>query len=193
MDRDHRDFLRVEDSATVSYQHVTADEADTVGAVPFPVGETFRNLEAMHALEIEARDLIQLGIKDPTVAAWTANVNQRLDLISRSLLAGELDAGSDPAAVVISCSGIAFTARELLSVGSYIGVKVIFAGTSLGFTAFAEIRQARLSGSGHGYVTGARFHNLRATTRHVLERHIIRIQAMERHQRLSSHQPGEPQ
>ena len=71
-------------------------------------------------------------------------------------------------------------------------MKLIFTKAGLGITTFAEARDARLSARGTGFVTGARFHNLKATSRYLLERHIVRLQAAERRERLRATPGAEP-
>ena len=193
MDSDKRDHYRVEDTAVVAYEVVSEDYADDPQNAPFPVSPVFRQLEALNTLEFEARDLAQARTGgDDQLRAWMANMDARLDLIGRCLLLADATDADEPGTVVVGNGGVAFTANELLATGTYIGMKLIFTKAGLGITTFAEARHARLSARGTGFVTGARFHNLKATSRYLLERHIVRLQAAERRERLRATPGAEP-
>lgn len=187
MDRDNRDHYRVEDTAMVAYEVVTEDYADHPQNPPYPVSPVFQQLEALNSLEFEARDLARAQVSghgEEQLRAWMTNISSRLEILSRCLLLAETPATEDPGTVVAGIGGIAFTAPELLSTGTYIGMKIIFTEAGFGMTTFAEVRHARLSARGNGFVTGARFHNLKATSRYLLERHIVHLQSIERRERL---------
>ena len=193
MDSDKREHYRVEDTAVVAYDVVAADYAGDSRNTPYPVSPVFRQLESLHPLEFEARDLAQARLApDDQVRTWIANISARLDVVSRCLLLADTPDTGAPGTVVVGNGGIAFTAPELLATGTYIGLKLVFTDSGSGLTTFAEVRHARLSAQGTGFVTGARFHNLKATSRYLLERHIVRLQAVERRARLRANPGDEP-
>lgn len=183
---DKRDHFRLVDHILVRYRHVpTAVLKSESPEAFFDTGPGFTLRKELYRLDVEAREQLRdLSRRDRDMGAFLGNLNQRVELLAKGMLADDVEPDDFEAPAKISRGGISFLTDELLTRGSPLALKLVFRSSLLAFAAFAEVRHCRLAEDGEQYVVGTRFIDLDPATDALVERYIIHRQAEDRRARL---------
>lgn len=184
---DKRDHYRIEDAIQVSYKVVTAnEEANTPVGEHFGLSPAFRASREIHELELEAVEILR-GINENNrqLGSFLHNLNRRISLLTRSLLADELEDDEPlPATTTLSEGGLSFLDEQFIRPETRLALKLLFTPSLLGIAGYGRVIHCRLTDAGADYRVGVQFTRLEEASRRLIARHIIRQQAIERRERL---------
>jgi len=183
---DKRDHYRLDDEVAVTWRPVTRIEVESTRARDhFETGPSFPLLKELYKLDLEARELLrEMAPANKDLGNFLGNLNRRVELLARAMVAAEGERNSFDTPVRLSQGGISFLTDELLATGTCLALKLVFRESILGLTLFAEVRHCRLAEDSERYVVGTRFVRLDPGEEELIQRHIIHRQAEERRARL---------
>ncbi|MEX2489936.1 MAG: PilZ domain-containing protein [Pseudomonadales bacterium] len=189
---DNRDHYRVKDAIYVSYETVTSGHMKSVLAEEnFVFSQTFSASREIYELELDAMDILrEVSENNRQLGNFLHNVNKRMTLLCRSLIADEL-VDNDPGGTDsdISEGGLGFASSRFLTPGTNLALKLLFTPSYFGLSCYGQVRHCRLTEDGEAYRVGVQFMHLDETCERLICRHIVRQQAEERRQRLRQNSP----
>lgn len=184
---DKRDHYRIRDEIHVTHETVTGGHMQSIRPEEnFTLSSAFLASREFYELELDALDILrEVNENNRQLGSFLHNLNRRMSLLARSLLADEVNS-EDTACLdsEISEGGIAFLTGQFLTPGTNLALKLLFTPSYLGLTCYAQVRHCRLTDDGEAYRVGTQFMHLDEPSRRLISRHIIRQQSEERRQRL---------
>ncbi len=178
---ERRNFFRIDDSVTMSYQAVPQEElpqrmenmhTEANFTVMGSIASINQNMAGiMHRIEEE----------DQNVAAYLKAINNKIDILGRALLANDNELTEQPAQPVnLSASGMAFYTSEQVEAGVILELKLLLQPSFTGIITFAEVVGSNLVDEpvdGFDYCTRVNFTHMLEKDRDLLIRHVIRRQS----------------
>jgi c-di-GMP-binding flagellar brake protein YcgR len=179
---ERRRYFRIDDEIVLSYQQVPAGEV--------PEHHTFREHEPdvfslashLELLSAESATLLRrIERDDPVLGDYLRFLEQKIDLIARSLLANEEEFRLSPAQRVnLSAAGLSFLCTDEFAAGAVLELKLILPPALIGIRAYGRVVYCRYrGGDAPSYQIGVDFIGLRDQDRDLLIRHIIKKQSQQ--------------
>lgn len=185
MDRDKRDYYRLPDSILVDYQFVSERETETTQAADFFTSDgTFHLLRDLYELQLESKELLRsIQQEQRALGRFLSNLDTRVELIARAVTqSSQEDPEAYDSEVEISEGGVSFLAREHMTQGQHLALRLVFQPSYLGLACFGEVRHCQPSG--HDYRIGVEFKHIDLQTQRIISRHIVSKQSEQRRARL---------
>lgn len=183
MSADNRDFFRLEDDIRISFKVVTATDAKTHDANDFfPASTAFQLSSDIYALEMESAEILRnVHDQNRQLAGLLANINKRIELLSRSLISSHEDEFMlEHSHCEISEGGLSFTTQNLIHEGDVLALRLIFQPSLLCLACFAEVKHCHEVSAALGYRIGTRFIEMDQSSQRLVARHIMTRQAEDR-------------
>tara|TARA_R110002072_G_scaffold3830_6_gene27371 strand:- start:47995 stop:48564 length:570 start_codon:yes stop_codon:yes gene_type:complete len=185
MDRDKRDYYRLDDTILIEFRHITQGDAENAAASDFFTSDpNFHLLRDIYELQLESREMLRtLNQQSRQLGNFLANLDKRVEILARSVLLQGTDRdGLLDCQAEISEGGLSFLSESLIEVGQFLALRLLFQPSCLGLACFAEVRHCQLEQD--EYRIGVRFSQSDYRTQRLISRHIISRQAEERRSRL---------
>jgi len=174
---ERRNFFRIDDSVTMSYQVVTQEELpqrmDDVEAEA-----NFTLMGSMASINQNMAGIMhRIEENDHDVAAYLKAINNKIDILGRALLSNDNGLTEQSAQPVnLSASGLAFYTSEKVDTGAILELKLLLQPSFTGIITFGEVVGSDLVDEqvdGFDYFTRVNFMHLRERDRDLLIRHVI--------------------
>ncbi len=177
---DQRNYFRVNE--TVSLEYVTVSENDVKHRQP----ETFLSsspefvlLRELQAIDHENNAIMRLIVdKEREVASYLKAINRKIDLLAQSIIDLSQDQNNGvKQSASLSEGGISFYTKDVMKKGEYVALKITLLPSYIGMMLFGRIVESPFNNNKKQYRNSIAFVALKEEDRHVLARHIIKVQS----------------
>lgn len=180
-DGERRDFFRIDDSVSMSYQEVLPEELDdqidgilvegnfTVMSSIASINQNMAGI--MHRIEEDNQD----------IATYLKAIDSKIDILGRALLSSDNDLTERLAQPVnISASGLAFYTSEQLGIGAILELRLLLTPSFTGIITFGEVvgcDRVDEPADEFDHFTRINFMHMREKDRDLLIRHALQCQS----------------
>ena len=177
---DRRQRYRIEDTAILEINPVTAEAADGANAEDFfSRASGFILMRDLQDIDRKSQSLLSgISERDSELAAYLDAINKKIDTIGASVAENILPEGQSLQAIDLSEGGIGFNYEARLIDGDLYAAKIWFNKPLIGLAVFFKVVACNRSIDG-GYHISAAFHNLPEAERKAIVRHIMQVQAAQ--------------
>lgn len=179
---ERRNFFRIDDSVSMSYQQITEQELDEhIGNMEMELEGNFTVMGSIASINQNMAGIMhRIEGDEPDIAAYLKAINNKIDILGRALLSTTNDLTEQPAQPVnLSASGMAFYTSNQIDAGAILELRLLLMPSFTGIINFCEVVGCDLvddAGDGFGYFTRVNFTHMREKDRDLLIRHVIKRQ-----------------
>ncbi len=182
-DEDRRQYFRIDDQVTLSYQTVPEDTlAEKIEHLDKGLESDFSVMSNLSVISQEMSGVLRkIEVSNPDVARYLKSLDQKIELLGRAFLAWTSDLGDQPASAVnLSANGMAFTTSEQLQAGDLLELKLLLPSFT-GLVVYAEVIACETITVEHSeeplFQIRVTFRHLRENDRDLLIRHVLQRQS----------------
>ncbi len=180
---ERRDYFRVEDTVQLRYCVVDAARASANTVPPafendpgYAVVRELQRIDREHSPQLRA-----IADRDRDLELYLKAINRKIELLASRLAAeGDTTGQKQQQQVTLSEGGLAFSADEALSPGTYLAVQLTLQPHYLSLVVFGEV--VSCSAGTEGFSVAISFIHLRDEDRQAIARHIMQVQLAQRRQ-----------
>lgn len=175
---ERRDYFRVEDSVSLSYQRIEPDLlAERMEALEQGFENQFTLMSNLASISQHNSGILHHIESDyPDVAAYLKALDHKINLIGQALLMQHSGLASEPASPVnLSASGLAFESEQEFSSGETLELRLLLLPEFTGILLFAEVVSSEAGQQGSSTVR-VNFTHMRESDRDLLIHHVVRRQ-----------------
>ncbi|MCW8944421.1 MAG: PilZ domain-containing protein [Sedimenticola sp.] len=182
---ERRQYFRIEDSLSLSYQTVPLDEVPAcVERLEKELDSHFTVVSSLAAVTQEMMGILhKIEASRPEIAAYLKSLDKKIDILGRAFLAQTTELFIQPAQEVnLSATGISFCVDEQLSEGTILELKILLMPSYTGILSFAEVigcDPVETEVSEQRYHLRTTFTHIRERDRDVLIQHVIQRQGAQ--------------
>lgn len=181
---DRRRFFRIDDEVNLAYRKVDVQEATESSHVSDNILSSSTMMVAMDVLNQEAKLILRrLEKADSDVADYLKLMDDKIDLIARSILLQEADFSAENTREVnISASGLAFASKEALNAGDFLEIKMLLPSSMAIVVTYGKVVYRKMSyseNSDYPYVVGLDYINMKEQDRELLIKHVVKRQMQQ--------------
>jgi c-di-GMP-binding flagellar brake protein YcgR len=179
---ERRAYFRIEDSLNLSYHEIPADVLQQrLQQLEQGVDTNFTVLSSLASISQQMGGLLhKIQVDSPDIARYLKALDQKIELLGRTLLATESNLVEEHAYPVnLSASGMAFKSKDAVAAGSILELKLLLYPSLAGILAYAEVVDCvalEEADPGFSYCIRVNFSHLRETDRDLLIRHVVQRQ-----------------
>ncbi|MCU7906311.1 MAG: PilZ domain-containing protein [Candidatus Thiodiazotropha sp. (ex Epidulcina cf. delphinae)] len=178
---ERREFFRIDDSIQVSYRVITAEELPDSIDDHLYGDDRFTVMTRLQAISQHLpAPLHRIEQRDPDVADYLKVLDEKINLLGQSFLAGEQGLLDRPSqSVNLSAGGLAMDITESLQEGDLVEIKLLLLPTYTGVVAYGEVvgvDDSTEGGVDYPYHIRINFNLIRNSDQDALIRHIMRRQ-----------------
>lgn len=180
---ERRNFFRIDDSVSMSYQQIAEQELDTrIGNMEREVEGNFTVMGSIASINQNMAGILhRIEGNEPDIAEYLKAINNKIDILGRALLATANDIAEQPAQPVnLSASGMAFYTAKPIEHGVVLELRLLLMPSFTGIITFCEVvgcDQVDDAGEGFSFFTRVNFTHMREKDRDLLIRHVIKRQS----------------
>lgn len=177
-----RNFFRIDDSVSMSYQQISEQELDgRIGNMEREVEGNFTVMGSIASINQNMAGIMhRIEGGEPDIAEYLKAINNKIDILGRALLATANDITEQPAQPVnLSASGMAFYTAKPIEHGVVLELRLLLMPSFTGIITFCEVvgcDQVEDAGEGFSFFTRVNFTHMREMDRDLLIRHVIKRQ-----------------
>ncbi len=182
IESERREFFRIEDFLSLSYHEVAAtDLPQRLEQMELEQNHNFTIMSGLAAISQQMTGVMHTIQADmPEIAHYLKSLDQKVDLLGRALLSGEITLTAEQAHPVnLSASGIAFKSTEQLEIGAILELRLLLFPSLTGLQTFGEVvgcNKLEPAEVEFPYFIRVTFTHMRESDRDVLVRHIVQRQ-----------------
>jgi hypothetical protein len=179
---ERRAYFRIEDSLNLSYHEIPFDALEQrLQRLEQGVDTNFTVLSSLTSISQQMGGLLhKIQVDSPDIARYLKALDQKIELLGRTLLATESNLVEEHAYPVnLSASGMAFKSKEAVEPGIILELKLLLYPSLAGILAYAEVidcETLKEPESGFSYCIRVNFSHLRESDRDLLIRHVVQRQ-----------------
>lgn len=186
---ERRRYFRIEDNIILFFHEFEGPQVKS----PEPSRDSFSLSAELDLLTLEAHSLLRKIERDyPGVAELLSILEQKVDLIARTLLAADPALSRQPTRrVSLSASGLAFESEESFALGTLLDLRMVLPPTMVGVQTLGRVvyyQQSR--GELPIYQVAVDFVDLSEKDRELLIRHVVRKQMQQLRERKQAGREG---
>lgn len=188
LERDRREYFRVEDQVILRYRSVPPEAVGHMAAERhFDNGEMFALLRELRQIDQEHNNVLRgLAEQNRELGTYLKCLGRKIDLVANAL--ATLSHGQQqqaPQHVSISEGGIAFRTDTVLAPGKFLALELVLLPSHTGLALYGEVIETR---DAEG-LTVISFVRLRESDRQILARHILQVQIAAKKQQQGDDAP----
>lgn len=177
---ERRVFFRIDDEIVLNYRVVTNDEFDNNDGLHINESSSLTLATELDKMKATSRiHLRHVEKENAEIARYFTHLENKIDLIARHVIMGADGLFTENTqSVSISGSGLAFTAKEKLNIGSYVELKFVLKPSLTCIRSYSKVVLCQDQGNGE-YKIAIEFSKLTEEDRDVLIRHVVKKQMNE--------------
>lgn len=184
---ERRQYFRIDDTISVSVTRIPADQVERrLASLEQTEGTDFTVMSSLSAITAQmAVHLRRIENTQPEVAAYLKAVDQKLEILGRSIVShGSNLVSEDARQVNLSAGGICMDVGEHYAAGSIVEIRLLLFPSFTGMLTYGDVVScepfdADSSPADRRYHLRVEFTHMREPDRDVLIRHILRRQGDE--------------
>ncbi len=179
---DRRNFFRIDDSVSMSYQQIPEQELDErIGRMELEIEGNFTVMGSIASINQNMAGIMhRIEGDEPDIAAYLKAINNKIDILGRALLSTANDITEQPAQPVnLSASGMAFYSSSPIDAGVILELRLLLMPSFTGIITFCEVvgcDRVDDAEEGFSFFTRVNFTHMREKDRDLLIRHVIKRQ-----------------
>jgi c-di-GMP-binding flagellar brake protein YcgR len=179
---ERRAYFRIEDSLNLSYHEVPAEALEErLQRLEQGVDTSFTVLSSLASISQQMGGVLhKIQVESPDIARYLKALDQKIELLGRTLLATESNLVEQHAHPVnLSASGMAFKSKDAVEPGITLELRLLLYPSLAGILAYAEVVDCvalEEADSGFAYCIRVNFSHLRESDRDLLIRHVVQRQ-----------------
>ncbi len=179
---ERRDFFRIEDFLSLSYQEISAAELpQRLERMNREMDTNFTIMSGLTSISQQMMGILhKIQAESPEIASYLKSLDQKMELLGRALVSGDANLKAEQARPVnLSVSGMAFKSTEQLEVGAILELRMLLFPSLTGIFAFGEVvgcNRLEPAESEFSHFIRIAFTHMRESDRDALARHIVQRQ-----------------
>ena len=181
---DRRRYFRIEDEISLFYKEIAAEQIPESNTFMETYLEGISLTAAIDFITQESRPQLRNIEKNyPDIADYLKNLEQKIDLLAKSVLIQEENLGDKPTQKVsLSASGVAFDSHKALTPGNHVELKMILPPSLVAIITYGKVVYCKPNTEddlGFPFHIGVDFVRLSDQNREVIIRHVVKKQMQE--------------
>lgn len=184
-DVERRRYFRINDEIVLYFRECNAGEIPDHDGFGQQIGDAFSLTASLNHLGEETRQQLRMLEKSqPDVAAYLKVLDQKINLLAKSVLMNDMGLSSEETRHVnLSASGLAFWCDRAIDCGSMLELKMILPPSLVAIATYGKVvhcnQDTESPDSKVPYYIGVELYDIDDNDREILIRHIVKKQMVQ--------------